>query len=313
MHEPGPPQGGHVAIGHAQPPAGVPAQVGDGRGVAEAVRRFQVDEVRDRRERLVELLGVDRDRQRRLGVDHRVPRADVVEAGQDHLALVADHVGQRGIELLSRRRRATSRARPRRPGGGPPRRSRPAPRGARPSARPRRSFGRASRGRPTARRRARPPPARLGQAQLLGQRDGEGGVVVDHGVHVAASRERELESDPEPVQRRVARADHAHAGRHHARGPGSYSYLIDLSAMSSPNHLACSWASVWQPTLTAARCSRRQRATPRPGRPARPAAARSGTGAGRAPSAGRSRGRCPARALRPAPPGEPVGDLPGTP
>ena len=35
-----------------------------------------------------------------------------------------------------------------------------------------------------------------------------------------------------------------------ARVPGPCSYLIALSAMSSPNHLACSWASVWQPTPT---------------------------------------------------------------
>ena len=27
------------------------------------------------------------------------------------------------------------------------------------------------------------------------------------------------------------------------------SYLAAFSAMSSPNHFACSWASVWQPTL----------------------------------------------------------------
>jgi hypothetical protein len=30
---------------------------------------------------------------------------------------------------------------------------------------------------------------------------------------------------------------------------GSWSYLTDFIAMSSPNHLACSWASEWQPTL----------------------------------------------------------------
>ncbi len=29
-----------------------------------------------------------------------------------------------------------------------------------------------------------------------------------------------------------------------------YSYFVCLSAKSSPNHLACSWASVWQPTFT---------------------------------------------------------------
>jgi hypothetical protein len=30
----------------------------------------------------------------------------------------------------------------------------------------------------------------------------------------------------------------------------SWSYLPDFSAMSSPNHFACSWASERQPTLT---------------------------------------------------------------
>ena len=29
----------------------------------------------------------------------------------------------------------------------------------------------------------------------------------------------------------------------------SWSYLVAFSAMSSPNHFACSWASEWQPTL----------------------------------------------------------------
>src|SRR5207248_2258861 len=30
----------------------------------------------------------------------------------------------------------------------------------------------------------------------------------------------------------------------------SWSNFVALQEMSSPNHLACSWASVWQPTLT---------------------------------------------------------------
>ena len=60
----------------------------------------------------------------------------------------------------------------------------------------------------------------------------------------------ELEPEPEAVQRRVAGAEQPHARRRSCAGcVGSWSYLIDFSAMSSPNHLACSWASEWQPTL----------------------------------------------------------------
>ena len=52
------------------------SEVGDGSGVSEAVRRLQVDEVRDRQERGVELLLRETHRERRLGIDHGVPRPD---------------------------------------------------------------------------------------------------------------------------------------------------------------------------------------------------------------------------------------------
>lgn len=44
----------------------------------------------------------------------------------------------------------------------------------------------------------------LGQLQLLGQRTCDRGVVLDHVVHVAVSREHELKPHPESVERRVA-------------------------------------------------------------------------------------------------------------
>ena len=193
------------------------AQVGHRRGMAEAIGRFQVDEARHRPERLVQLLGVDRDGQGRLRVDHRRPGVDVVQAGEDHLGLVADHPRQGRVELLPP------------PGAchlaggldaahavGHLDVARPAPKDGRPWARRFRRVPRPAVAVPL----LVGAPDRLlhgvGQAELLGQRDGEGGVVVDHGVHLAASRQCELESDPEPVQRWVARPDHAHAGRNDA-------------------------------------------------------------------------------------------------
>ena len=47
---------------------------------------------------------------------------------------------------------------------------------------------------------------------------------------------------PAPIRRRPATAAR--------RLWRSWSYLSAFSAMSSPIHLACSWASVWQPTFT---------------------------------------------------------------
>ena len=52
-------------------------------------------------QRRVEALAGEHDRQRRLGVDHGVPGADGVEAGEHHLGVGAQQVGQRGVELLA--------------------------------------------------------------------------------------------------------------------------------------------------------------------------------------------------------------------
>ena len=48
---------------------------------------------------------------------------------------------------------------------------------------------------------------------------------------------------------RVARAEPANAATAPRAPCNSWSYLVAFKAMSSPNHLACSCASVWQPTL----------------------------------------------------------------
>ena len=84
VHEPG------AAQGRAPRSSASPSrrrrrgrELGDGAGVAERVRRLEVDEVGDRQQRGVELLVGQHDRERRLGVDDRGPGADRVETAED--------------------------------------------------------------------------------------------------------------------------------------------------------------------------------------------------------------------------------------
>ena len=111
-------------------------------------------------QRGVELVGRRHDGQRRLGVDHRVPRADRRRA-PTRIISPSSQISRAapGRTACPAAPRASARPRRRRPRGGRPRRTRPAARAARRSARLRRRARRASRGRPTARRRSRPRPA----------------------------------------------------------------------------------------------------------------------------------------------------------
>ena len=68
-------QGANLIIREAELSPGRGRELGDGEGVPDGVRRLQVDEATDREQRLVALLFGERDGQRRLGVDDRVPRA----------------------------------------------------------------------------------------------------------------------------------------------------------------------------------------------------------------------------------------------
>ena len=56
----------------------------------------------------------------------------------------------------------------------------------------------------------------VGQLELLAQRAGHRGVVIDHVVHLAVTREHEVEPDPEAVERRVAGPHPPEPRRHHA-------------------------------------------------------------------------------------------------
>ena len=66
-------------------------------------------------------------------------------------------------------------------------------------------------------------------------------MVGDHAVDFAVPGEGEREAEAESVQRRVAGAElPACPVAAMRRLLGSWSYLIDFRAMSSPNHFACS-------------------------------------------------------------------------
>ena len=141
--------------------------------VAERVRRLQVDEVRDREQRRVELLARQRDGERRLGVDHGVPRADARRGrrGSSSASRTRSR-DERRVELAGRRAcaRAPSPPRRRRPGARPRRtRASCASRAATGIASPC-ELARPALARPTARRpRRRASSTVVGQLELLGR------------------------------------------------------------------------------------------------------------------------------------------------
>ena len=82
-----------------------------------------------------------------------------------------------------------------------------------------------------AREIARPPPAvpllvrgtdRLlhpdGESEFFGEASGQSRVLVDHPIEVVASGHGELDTNPEPVQRRVSASDQAEHGQRPADG-----------------------------------------------------------------------------------------------
>ena len=253
VHESGAAQEPHVRLGQPErvrPPAAASSETA--RAVAQEVGRLQVDEVGDRQERGVEALAGEHDGERRLGVDHGIPHPDGVETREDDVGLGLHEVGQRRVEVPAaplarellrgldsadavrdldelgdlrdpggeRDLLALELARPaasvpalvRRADGR--RRPRPAGRAARPW------FARWPRGGRSCRR---PRGARRARTRARA------------GIGAAAGCPEPRNRIPVAAIRRLL---------------GSWSYLIDFRAMSSPNHLACSWASEWQPTLT---------------------------------------------------------------
>ena len=179
--------------------------------------------------------------------------ATLVEAREDHLR--PRRRAARPARDRTACRRASVRApspRRRRRRGARPRRTRPAARYARRSARRRPRARPATPSVPPLVRAAERVEHLVGQRELLGRARGpcrRGGRSCrrPRGGRTARTRAR-AGSDaaagcPEPISRSAR-------PRPSAGCRSSWSYLPDFSAMSSPNHFACSWASEWQPTLT---------------------------------------------------------------
>jgi hypothetical protein len=178
--------------------------------VAEGVRRLEVDEVGDRGQRGVVLVGGQPHRQRRFGIDHRVPGLCRVDPVQHSMGVGAQDGGERRVELraaalLCEGCRGIDAAQPERhldelrelrePGGD---RYGVSLEVARPATAVPLLVGGADRLLHLAR-----------ETELLGQGASQRGMALDHPVEVAMARQRELEAHPEPVQRRVARPDEA--------------------------------------------------------------------------------------------------------
>ena len=186
----------------------------------EEVRRLEVDEVRDRKQRVVDVLPYEHDRERRLGIDHRAPDADGVEPRQDHVAFGLDQAGEHRVEV------------PTAPLPGE------LPRGVHASESVRdldvlghlRHPGRErdvvslelagpAAAVPALVRRTDRLDDLVRQRELLRHRAGDRGVVGDHPVDLAVPREREREAEPEPVERRAPGPELPHSRRRHPQAP----------------------------------------------------------------------------------------------
>ena len=225
--------------------AGRGGEVGHRAGVAEAVRRLQIDEVRDRQQRGVEPL---RARARRRAPARRrspPPRSRRRRGRRGSLGLGARAAppapGRTACRALASER--LRRARPRRRGARPrrtPRAARAAPRAGppRPSARP------ATRARPTART---PPPSASSTSSGSPSCSPSARAIAAWWTIMSATSRWPERANSSPTRNRCSGALPAPSRRIPAaaarRLRNSWSYLPDFSAMSSPNHFACSCAS----------------------------------------------------------------------
>ena len=227
-------------------------ELGDRVRVAEHVRRLQVDEVRDREQRGVELLAAQRDRERGLGVDHRVPRHDRVEAGEKLGRLGVDEVAERGVELAA----------------APLPHERPHGLDAADAVRDLDELAelrepRCERDRLAAELPGQPLPSHISYAAPSASSTSSDSSSCSPSARAIAawwsimlSTSRWPESTKlSPIRKRWSGGLPAPIRRspetmHPLAAQVVSPYLSAFSAMSSPNHFACSCASVWQPTLT---------------------------------------------------------------
>ena len=176
---------------------------------------FRSNEIRDSGQCAVQLIRRQPGCQGRFGGDHGLPCRDRVEITEDLLGPGAHQCRQSRIELLAR------------PPAGECGRARDT---ADPVSHlhefgqlrdPRRDRHRAGLQRagpaapiPLLVRRADRLAHLAGKVKLFSQRPGQPRMLGNHAVQRAMPGQGELESDPEPVQRRVARTDQPHGGQH---------------------------------------------------------------------------------------------------
>ncbi len=222
MHQTGPAHGCDLGRPEAELGTGVRRQLRHGSGVPEHVRRLEVDEVGHGTQCHVEAVRREPDAQCGLGSDDRIPGLGRLEVGEDHVRLVAQKGGEVRVELRPRPlagelHGGVESTHPLRhlrvlgdlgdPGG-------------------QRDIGPLQVARPAATvpaliRSTHRLLDRIGQTELMSQRARQGRVTGDHAVEIPVTRHGELEADPEPVQRRVARADKAHG-----RGRAGHAALL---------------------------------------------------------------------------------------
>ena len=99
VHEPGSPERRTSSSPRSRWRPAAAASSATAVGVAEHVRRLQVDELGDRPQRAVDAGTGQHDRQRRLGVDHRLPGPDLGQPVEDLLGVVAEDPDEVRIEL----------------------------------------------------------------------------------------------------------------------------------------------------------------------------------------------------------------------
>ena len=218
VDEAGTPKRPHVRVGQPQTGCGLGRERRDRLRVPEEVRRLQVDEVRDRDERVVEAVVQENDCELRLRLDHRVPRSYLVEAGQDDLGFGVDQIRDRRIEVLptpvpDERPHALHAADAVRDLDelghlGDPRRDRHLV--ARELAWPAAPVPALVRGAERVEHRRR-------ESELLLEQASHRGVVLDHPVDLPVPGEHELQAEPEAVERGVPGPEEAEPGGGHAQ------------------------------------------------------------------------------------------------
>ena len=211
MDEPRPAQGPHLVLWEIEALRRRARELGDGPRVPERIGRLEVDEVRDRHQRRLDAVSRQHQRERRFGVDDRVPRRNVLEAREQ--AVVFDQSGKRWVELVARA--PPSELPGRLDAAGPVGdldvfgelghargvRDRAATLASRPALAV-----------PLLIRGAERVDHLCGQPELGGQRARHLCVVIEHAIDLAAARDGELEPRPEALQRRSAGAEEPQHG-----------------------------------------------------------------------------------------------------